>query len=97
MADNAKDFHAMADPIFTQANATACRVPLTDLFDTIRCCQCTRALLVVCAGIVAAHMLVLIVVLGCSATCAYGEKAFVARPVVGGVYAKMLAPGAYPF
>jgi hypothetical protein len=51
-----------------------------------------------CARIIAAyHMLVLIVVLGRSATCAYGEKAFVARPVVGGVFAKMLAPGAYPF
>ena len=67
MADNDKDFHAMADPIFAQANATTCRVPLTDLFDTV------------------------------SATCAYGKKAFVARPVVGGVYAKMLAPGPYPW
>ena len=49
------------------ANATDCRVPLTDLFDTI------------------------------SATCAYGKRAFVARPVVGGVFAKMLAPGPYPY
>jgi hypothetical protein len=32
-----------------------------------------------------------------SATCAYGKKSFVARPVVGGVFAKMLAPGPYPF
>lgn len=65
MADSNSDFHKMADPIFAQANATECRVPLTDLFDTI------------------------------SATCAYGKKAFVARPVVGGVFAKMLAPGPY--
>ena len=67
MADTEADFHAMMGPIWSQADETSCRVPLTDLFDTI------------------------------SATCAYGKKAFVARPVVGGVYAKMLAPGAYPF
>jgi len=67
MADDDASFHKMMDPIFAQANQTDCRVPLTDLFDTI------------------------------SATCAYGKKAFVARPVVGGVFAKMLAPGPYPF
>ena len=67
MADTTADFHKMADPIFNQANNTACRVPLTDLFDTV------------------------------TATCAYGKKAFVARPVVGGVFAKMLAPGPYPY
>jgi hypothetical protein len=67
MADTDAGFHAMMDPIFAQANATSCRVPLTDLFDTV------------------------------TATCAYGKKAFVARPVVGGVYAKMLAPDPYPF
>lgn len=54
------------DPIFSQANDTSCRVPLTDLFDTV------------------------------TATCAYGKRAFVARPVVGGVFAKMLAPNPYP-
>ena len=67
MADDDASFHKMMDPIFAQANRTQCRVPLTDLFDTI------------------------------TATCAYGERAFVARPVVGGVFAKMLAPGPYPF
>ena len=67
MADTDAGFHSMMDPIYLQANVTTCRVPLTDLFDTI------------------------------TATCAYGEKAFVARPVVGGVFAKMLAPDPYPF
>jgi hypothetical protein len=67
MADADEGFHTMMDPVYAQANVTACRVPLTDLFDTI------------------------------SATCAYGKRAFVARPVMGGVFAKMLAPGPYPF
>jgi hypothetical protein len=69
MADTDAGFHAMMDPIFAQANATSCQVPLTDLFDTV------------------------------TAICAYGKKACVARPVVGGVYmyAKMLAPDPYPF
>lgn len=66
MADDDADFHKMMDPIFSQANDTSCRVPLTDLFDTV------------------------------TATCAYGKRAFVARPVVGGVFAKMLAPNPYP-
>ena len=70
MTDTDAGFHAMMDPIFAQANATSCRVPLTDFFDTV------------------------------TATFAYGKKACVARPVVGGVYnimyAKMLAPDPYP-
>lgn len=66
MAAEDDDFHELMDPIFSQANATECRVPLTDLFDTI------------------------------TATCAYGKKAFVARPVVGGVFARMIAPHRYP-
>jgi len=60
MADDDASFHALQDPIYKQAQATSCRVPLTDLFDTV------------------------------SAICAYGPKAFVDRPVVGGVFAKML-------
>mmetsp|Transcript_168114 Transcript_168114/g.539925 ORF Transcript_168114/g.539925 Transcript_168114/m.539925 type:complete len:699 (+) Transcript_168114:90-2186(+) len=60
MADDDASFQAMHDPIYDQGQDTACRVPLTDLFDTV------------------------------SASCAYGKEAFVARPVVGGVFAKML-------
>jgi hypothetical protein len=40
MADNAADFHKMADPIYAQANATTCRVRAygcnTVPYDTIR-------------------------------------------------------------
>eukprot|EP00051_Salpingoeca_urceolata_P000708 m.35522 g.35522 ORF g.35522 m.35522 type:complete len:785 (-) comp10931_c0_seq2:5714-8068(-) len=53
------DFNALFDPIFLQANNTSCRVPLTDLFDTVSA-DCSR------------------------------PSAFIARPVVGGVFAKML-------
>ena len=67
MADDDADLHKMMDPMFAQVNATDCRVPLTDLFDTV------------------------------TATCAYGKRAVVAWLVVGGVFAKMLAPGPYPF
>jgi hypothetical protein len=35
MADDDESFHTIFDPIYDQANATDCRVPLTDLFDTI--------------------------------------------------------------
>jgi hypothetical protein len=35
MADDDESFHTMHDPIYDQADATDCRVPLTDLFDTI--------------------------------------------------------------
>ncbi|CAE8739618.1 unnamed protein product [Polarella glacialis] len=64
MADDDETFHQIYRPIFTQANETKCRVPLTDLFDTL------------------------------TAECAYGKQAFVARPVVGGVFAKMLRASA---
>merc|ERR1711865_785016 len=60
MADDEESFRKLHDPIYEQAEATACRIPLTDLYDTI------------------------------TATCAWGQKAFVDRPVVGGVFAKML-------
>jgi len=63
MADDELSFQALHRPIFDQANQTGCRVPLTDLFDTI------------------------------DAACSYGKKAFVARPVTGGVFAKMLTSG----
>lgn len=34
LALNDTDFHSLMDPIFTEANSTSSRVPLTDLFDT---------------------------------------------------------------
>lgn len=63
MADDEASFHALHDPIFEQANATACRAPLTDLFDTK------------------------------TAACAMTRWQFVARPVTGAVFAKMLVGG----
>ena len=40
MADDDANFHAMIDLTYAQADATACRVPLTNLFDTV---SATRA------------------------------------------------------
>ncbi len=34
LATDDADFHSLMDPIFTEANVTTSRVPLTDLFDT---------------------------------------------------------------
>jgi hypothetical protein len=35
MAADDESFHALQDPVYDQAHATACRVPLTDLVDTV--------------------------------------------------------------
>jgi len=60
MAHNASSFQALQSPVYRQAQSTNCRVPMTDLMDTI------------------------------TAECSYGKLAFVDRPVIGGVFAKMV-------
>jgi len=66
MADEEADFQTLFNPIWDQANATICRVPLTDLFNTR------------------------------DALCAIPGPFFIARPVVGGVFAKMIVPEGWP-
>jgi len=63
MADDDESFQTLHRPIFNQANVTSCRVPLTDLFDTV------------------------------DASSSFGKQSFVARPVTGGVFAKMISVG----
>ena len=109
MADNAEDFHKMADPIYAQANATTCRVRAYEC-SALRYYSATdynMPCIVLYShrrwsglhGLLRSDAQVPLTDLfdTVSATCAYGKKAFVARPVVGGVFAKVLAPGPYPF
>jgi len=35
LADNEADFHTLVDPMYTWANETTSRVPMTDWYDTI--------------------------------------------------------------
>jgi hypothetical protein len=90
MADSQDDFHALMDPIVKVANETGTRVPLTDLYDTGR--------LGVSWGVNGERRQLAALSNICislsdpvSGDQAFAPRpSFIARPVVGGVFAKML-------